>query len=671
MHILDKNGQEVTDVVLDDAVTVIPDYAFYNCKNLQSITIPDSVTSIGYSVFSRCTSLTGIWVDEQNSAYFSDNAGVLYNKNKTMLIQAPGYISGSYEIPDSVTSIGEDAFYDCGSLTSLTISDSVTNVVYGAFFGCKIQKLIISEGARTVTPAMVMCRSTLEEIIIPDSVISINDSAFSNCKSITDITIPDSVTSIGDYAFSSCESLVSITIPDSVTSIGSSAFAYCSSLERIINLGNVNTIGMYALNECRKLQSIAIPETVTTIEDSVFSNCISLTDIYFGGTQRQWEQISIGVGNNISADMVHYNHIHDYSLIPPVMVEAGCETGACIEYTCVFGDTYREEIPGSAPLGHDFSEISTVVEPGCVTEGYTETKCNRCGEIIKTDFVNTLKHKMVVLPAVAPTCIEEGHTARTYCERCGFVGVREITLPATGHTFVDGICTVCDAGRKTYLLTDGAGNAVANYMTLSKALDASQAGQTIVLYTDGQVDNLILPAGVSLDLNGYTMTVDSVMTYSGSSIIDGSEAVAGLLKIGDYDGNMISETNSQLPVYDKESGGLRFFQIEFTSQAVTGKNAGNIKYWFKFKVKNIEKFGQLLQLGGKIQLKVKMTWAGQLAPVYAVADTQFAIDWVSGSMGNENLYITVTATGAETLEKFRLIPCLAANGVEICGVEMY
>ena len=131
------DGGDVTipDVIDGKSVTSIGDCAFYNCKGLTSITIPDSVTSIGNDAFDGCTSLTSINADNNNSVY-SSQEGVLYNNDKSELIICPNGKKGSYSIPDSVTSIGSDAFCDCASLTSITIPDSVTSIGYGAFQGC-------------------------------------------------------------------------------------------------------------------------------------------------------------------------------------------------------------------------------------------------------------------------------------------------------------------------------------------------------------------------------------------------------------------------------------------------------------------------------------------------------------------------------------------------------
>ena len=155
----------LTSITIPDSVTNIGDIVFSYCINLTSITIPDSVTSIGTGTFAGSNSLTGIWVDGNNSAYCSDSSGVLYNKDKTVLVAAPCKLPGSYTIPSTVTSIGEEAFCLCSSLTSITIPDSVTSIGDGAFYRC----------------------SNLTSITIPDSVASIGNGAFGYCSNLTQI----------------------------------------------------------------------------------------------------------------------------------------------------------------------------------------------------------------------------------------------------------------------------------------------------------------------------------------------------------------------------------------------------------------------------------------------------------------------------------------------------
>ena len=179
------NCSSLTSIEIGDSVTSIGNYAFIGCSSLTSIEILDSVTSIGEGAFVYCSSLTSIMVSENNANYYSLN-GNLYSKDKTILIQYTiGKTDKHFTIPDSVTSIGDDAFSGCESLTSIEIPDSVTSIGEGAFVYC----------------------SSLTSIVIPDSVTSIGHYAFQNCRSLTSIEIPNSVTSIGVWAFWDCSSL--------------------------------------------------------------------------------------------------------------------------------------------------------------------------------------------------------------------------------------------------------------------------------------------------------------------------------------------------------------------------------------------------------------------------------------------------------------------------------
>ncbi|MCH5176360.1 MAG: leucine-rich repeat protein, partial [Prevotellaceae bacterium] len=160
-------------------------------------------------------------------------------------------------IPNSVTSIGEYAFYGCSGLTSVTIPNSVTSIGRAAFDSC--------EG--------------LKSVAIPNSVTSIGRAAFENCFGLTSVTIPNSVTSIGEYAFCWCYGLTSVTIPNSVTSIGGYAFWWCYGLTSVTIPEGVTSIGDYAFFECSGLTSVTIPESVKSIGEYAFNSCSSLTRV--------------------------------------------------------------------------------------------------------------------------------------------------------------------------------------------------------------------------------------------------------------------------------------------------------------------------------------------------------------------------------------------------------
>ncbi len=238
-------------------VTTIGEYAFYACGSLTSIEIPNGVTTIGNTAFCFCDSLTSV------------------------------------AIGNSVTTIGDSAFYNCTSLTSIEIPDSVTGIGYGAFDSC----------------------TSLTSIKISDNVTTIGEYAFSWCESLISVTMGNSVKSIGSYAFYTCTSLTSIEIPDSVTSIGYGAFYECTSLTNVTIGNSVTTIGDCAFLYCTSLTSIEIPDSVTTIGDFAFRYCESLTDVYYNGTEAQWNQISIGNYNDrLKNATVHYAETIMYTI---------------------------------------------------------------------------------------------------------------------------------------------------------------------------------------------------------------------------------------------------------------------------------------------------------------------------------------------------------------------
>ena len=274
----------LTLITIPNSVTSIGSYAFQDCSGLTSITIPNSVTSIGDYAFLFCDGLTSITVSSGNIKYDSRNYcnAIIETSSNTLTIGCKNTV-----IPNTVTSIGNNAFSGCSGLTSIDIPNSVTSIGNSAFNSC----------------------SGLTSIDIPNSVTNIGSYAFYGCSGLASVTIPNSVTSIDISAFSNCPSLTSIhvesgntkfdsrensnaiietstntlifgckntTIPNSVTYIGNSAFSGCSGLISIDIPNSVTNIGSYAFYGCTGMTSITIPNSVTFINSDAFADCSNL-----------------------------------------------------------------------------------------------------------------------------------------------------------------------------------------------------------------------------------------------------------------------------------------------------------------------------------------------------------------------------------------------------------
>jgi len=189
--------RHLKNLAIPKSVTKIGECAFSDCSDLTSVTIPGNVTNIGVEAFGLCQNMKKIVADKNNPAYSSIN-GVLFNKNRTQLIQCPAGMSGDYTIPDGVTSIG-----------------------FGSFEGCRLTRIAIPNITTMIEDQAFMYCSNLTSVAIPNSV---GADAFQGCVGLTNVILSPGVRSIGEFAFYSCPGLTTVTIPDSVTNIGTSAF---------------------------------------------------------------------------------------------------------------------------------------------------------------------------------------------------------------------------------------------------------------------------------------------------------------------------------------------------------------------------------------------------------------------------------------------------------------
>ena len=352
----------LSEVTLPASLKTIEKGAFIGCRKLSEVRLPASLTAIEVSVFDSCSSLETVFYDgslAQWSQINTDNDFLGYSQPslgmgdytaqfilvednpydypppKTVTITKYTGTESTTVIPETiggwpVTKIGEDAFQDNTTITSVTIPASVTEIGANAFAGCTNltsvnyagdwSKLTIQSGNPAVedavnaqlfdfaftpdnTAVIVRYNGTAADVTIPSRykgkpVTMIDHAAFYN-SAVTSVTIPDSVTSIRDSAFVFCSQLTNISIPNSVTAIGSFAFDGCTKLESITLPSSLSTIQSYAFYNCGNLKTIRIPVSVTSIGNFAFDGCPSSMTVTYPGSKTQWDAITKGSNNDV------------------------------------------------------------------------------------------------------------------------------------------------------------------------------------------------------------------------------------------------------------------------------------------------------------------------------------------------------------------------------------
>ena len=484
-----ENCTHLTDITIPNSVKVIGDYAFSNCENLKNVTIPNSVkeigegafwnstsltditipssvTTIGFGAFNGCTNLQNLLIDENNPKYSSVD-GVLYNKDKTTLIQYPcANLNTDYTIldnvvaiedrafenstnlvnitiPNSVKNIGEGAFRRCTSLESVSIPNSVVNLgnsdekwvgigelggggpTLGVFGGCRnLTSITLPSNLTTISAGLFSCCSKLKEITIPDKVTSINDFAFYDCL-LRSIKIPDSVISISGQAFLGC-SFKSLVIPDSVKNISSNTLNSTYKLKDLTIGGGIKKISYNDVRKCTSLEKLTLREGIETIGSCAFITQPNLKYVVIPKSVKTIGERAFGF-ELYYPDGMEENYCHRYIDNFKLGVYAGT---AGEEYAKTFN------IPYGIISEHTHSYTSKVTKPATCTENGVRTYTCECGDSYTETIPATGHNYGDFVVTKSATCTEDGVKTKT-CANCN----DKITesIPKTGHTSSDWI----------------------------------------------------------------------------------------------------------------------------------------------------------------------------------------------------------------------------------------
>ena len=381
-------ASSIKSIVLGSKVTSITSEAFANCKSLESITLPEGIISVAAGAFLGCDNLSRINISD-NNPYYTSVDGMLFNKDKTEIVIYPaGKTDAVYVIPDRVTTISRNVFIEPTYLQEIVIHAGVTNIEEGAFRSCNLNAVSVDKDN--------------------EYYCSVNGALFSKDKTTL-------------YKYPSGKTADTYQIPDGVNTIAYSAFWGSSNLK-----------------------SVVIPESVTFIDEGAFIDCYSLTDVYYTGTEEQWENVVVDTQLNYSlADaQMHFNydgpHVHNYT---EAVTAPTCTAKGYTTHTCACGDSYVDTYTDA--LGHSYGAWTQTKAPTCTAKGTEVRTCTRCNATETRD-VEALGHNTTHHAAKAATCTEKGWEAYDTCNRCDYTTYKEI--PATGHNYIAKVfaptCTV-------------------------------------------------------------------------------------------------------------------------------------------------------------------------------------------------------------------------------------
>ena len=288
------NDQEITTLEIPSEITSIGDGVFLSSNNLTNLTLSSKITSAGKYAFNNCSNLKDIryyiyddlatYIQKGHPAFYV-NCGIKYywNNQEITTLEIPTSVTSignhafygcngltSVEFPSNLSSIGDWAFSNCSGLTSVDLPSSITKMGECVFYYCKNLSSVKLPSEITAISNGAFGYSSLKDIELPAGITSIGDDAFVNCSNLQNINLPSGITTIGTGAFWDCSNLTNVILPSALTSIGDIAFLNCSNLANVTLSSNITSIGYSAFSDCNSLKNLTISKDVTSIKDIRF-----------------------------------------------------------------------------------------------------------------------------------------------------------------------------------------------------------------------------------------------------------------------------------------------------------------------------------------------------------------------------------------------------------------
>ncbi|MGN0529370.1 MAG: leucine-rich repeat domain-containing protein [Eubacterium sp.] len=550
---------KITKIMLPESVTTIGQTAFRgtNLKSFCSeeegeVIISDNITNIGGGCFGESTYITSVHIGKNIvSSYGSfditdvitfnnlseitvspenldltvvDN--VLYKKDLSSLVLYPrGKTDSSYTIPDGTTTLFACFKYN-SYIENIIVPNTVTKIYNEAFYQC----------------------TNLESIKLSESITSIPNGCFNKCEKLNNVVLPAKITSIESSAFQQCHSLSNISLNNGLKSLGLYAFAWCGQLKTITLPSTLTSLSKGTFMECRQLESINIPVNISTIP----SDCFALASIdNASGLSIDFE----GGVTTIEKSAFYNARFSDPLILPESVLELKSLTNAIVDRVfilnkdCIisngaflncnativgYKNSTAEEFANNNSIkfvelcsndeSHNF-KASSKSEPTCTEKGYTTYLCSICGYEYNTSFTETLGHTEVIDDAVESDCTSTGLTEGSHCSVCNEILIPQTTTDALGHNYTieetaptcntDGYtiytCERCgDSYKSDY--TDALNHIYTNYVSDNNATCTQDGTKTAKCDRCGEADT-IADIGSKLE-HTYIWEVVSQATYT-------------------------------------------------------------------------------------------------------------------------------------------------------------